>query len=536
MDKNNSDYEDKINKLDLSALEGEKYWEEVESLFEKKLILLSDDDDDINGLQDLDNNKVDELLNMYSGLDSYILSEKSIKQVFITLSDTLRHIFKSMYVEFFLIKDNCLEYQYINVPQWMLEAMRKLFKISLIIGMKVPLFDGSYFKEFVDNCKPRELIKHEDLVRSMRDFLPPDSEHNIYLREKFPETAVKFFGYKYIFQVPLIVNGKMLGYFSFLQKKRFTKRARMEIIMLAEKFGVLLGERKEEEELPELYSSMNRGFVSVDIVKKKNSDEEYVLYSVNDYLLNVLGLKKSDIINKKIEDLINLDHNKAFTIFNSVIMKSSAKETEFYMKSVNKTFKVFIYKLESGRIAIQLDDITEQKRIETENAYLAQHDPMTGLFNRATFDTFVEHEIKSAKRNSTKFAIFFIDLNGFKDINDNYGHDVGDQILIYVAKYIRITLRESDIVGRLGGDEFTVLGRDVCDMKSANVVLEKLREAISTPVTVNNNMTIIPGASIGLSIYPEDGTTYDELRIKSDMRMYKEKLENKINKKTNKSR
>jgi len=152
--------------------------------------------------------------------------------------------------------------------------------------------------------------------------------------------------------------------------------------------------------------------------------------------------------------------------------------------------------------------------------YLALHDPLTGLANRRLFFEHVKQAIYSANRRHGKFAIVYLDLDNFKPINDTYGHKHGDHVLKEVALRMTEGLRHSDITARIGGDEFILLMQDTDKTEDIPSMVEKIAKLIRHPLTLNNGVTIHIQASIGASIFPDDGTTADELIRYADRRMY----------------
>lgn len=159
---------------------------------------------------------------------------------------------------------------------------------------------------------------------------------------------------------------------------------------------------------------------------------------------------------------------------------------------------------------------------------LASRDALTGLYNRRLFLERLEYSIELTKSNGQKFILFFIDLDGFKAINDIQGHSVGDKILIEVSQRIQDSVRETDAVYRLGGDEFTVILECVNDTSDYDMLAKKLIEAISKPYYIENNDLFL-SASIGISIYPEHGQSADLIINAADTAMYQVKSEKKNN-------
>ncbi len=158
-------------------------------------------------------------------------------------------------------------------------------------------------------------------------------------------------------------------------------------------------------------------------------------------------------------------------------------------------------------------EMTEELR------HMAQHDPLTGLPNRALFSDRLQQQLAHAKRHDRRFAIIFLDLDNFKPINDNYGHAVGDRLLQQVAKRLQEALRASDTVGRIGGDEFVILTAELAGAELALALAEKVREAVRQPYMVETRELSV-SCSIGVAIYPDHGTDEITLSKLADEAMY----------------
>ncbi|WP_372528522.1 diguanylate cyclase domain-containing protein [Piscinibacter sp.] len=152
-------------------------------------------------------------------------------------------------------------------------------------------------------------------------------------------------------------------------------------------------------------------------------------------------------------------------------------------------------------------------------AHVARHDTLTGLPNRAVFIDRVEHAILAARRSGRFLAVLFIDLDRFKDINDRYGHAVGDEILVLVAGALRSAVREVDTVARLGGDEFVILLESMDEERDARRVAQALLDRVAERMKTNGRALEL-GLSIGISLYPRDGSTAAELIQRADEAMY----------------
>ncbi|MEM0911762.1 MAG: EAL domain-containing protein [Pseudomonadota bacterium] len=169
-------------------------------------------------------------------------------------------------------------------------------------------------------------------------------------------------------------------------------------------------------------------------------------------------------------------------------------------------------------------DISAEKEAEQRLIQLAKYDTLTDLPNRVLFLELVNHAIATHKRDKGKFNIFFIDVDKFKLINDTYGHDFGDELLIEIATRLNSICRESDVVARWAGDEFMLLLEHQCASRSAISVAEKILGSISQPVHMGEH-TIFPSCSIGIAGYPNDAEDAMTLIKYADNAMYRSKQE-----------
>lgn len=168
---------------------------------------------------------------------------------------------------------------------------------------------------------------------------------------------------------------------------------------------------------------------------------------------------------------------------------------------------------------LQIYDLSERKRYESELIKLAHFDPLTGLGNRAKLHEDIEFLIQKSHRNSTPFGVLFGDLDHFKQINDSLGHETGDLLLKTVARRLQKTLRSEDSVCRLGGDEFVVLLQDVTKFESVVTVAQKLIHKINKPIRLGNNKVHV-GMSFGIALYPTDGEDAKTLLRNADSALY----------------
>ena len=169
-------------------------------------------------------------------------------------------------------------------------------------------------------------------------------------------------------------------------------------------------------------------------------------------------------------------------------------------------------------------DISERKRFESQLVHVANHDPLTGLFNRRRFDEEVERHLSEAQRYDLHGVLLFMDLDQFKDVNDSRGHRAGDELLSGLARLLQERLRATDVVARLGGDEFAVLLPHT-DAEQAQDVAADLLDAIRSQTFVVGGSPLRITASVGMALFPDHAVVAGELLSRADLAMYRAKDE-----------
>ncbi len=176
-------------------------------------------------------------------------------------------------------------------------------------------------------------------------------------------------------------------------------------------------------------------------------------------------------------------------------------------------------------VSQQIATAIERKRIEEKLKFISLYDSLTGLPNRVLFYDRMKQEIAYAKREQKKFVLMFLDLDDFKKVNDQFGHDIGDQLLKEVAKKFNKLLREADTICRLGGDEFIILlPRLKQPRENAEDVARKILHSLGEPFLIKNNQIYVK-TSIGIALYPNDGEKEEDLMKSADNAMYTAKKE-----------
>src|SRR5450830_1176442 len=175
--------------------------------------------------------------------------------------------------------------------------------------------------------------------------------------------------------------------------------------------------------------------------------------------------------------------------------------------------------LEQGGAVLLLHDVSARRRAEAQLEFIAHHDVLTGLPNRLHFQIRFEHGIAYARRHQGLLAVLFVDIDRFKAINDNLGHDVGDRVLTEFARRVQQCVRKVDTVARQGGDEFIILLTELHAAQDAERVAEKIVGAIAAPFVIGE-YSLTVAASVGLALYPDDDDDVNALIEKADLAMY----------------
>ena len=238
---------------------------------------------------------------------------------------------------------------------------------------------------------------------------------------------------------------------------------------------------------------------------------------------DILGKNASIIVppakRREVEEVLATVH-KEHSIFHTENTNLKQDGSEILCEWLNAPFKD--KHDQSSFIICMARDITEKRRLEQKLEQAAHYDNLTSLPNRALILDLLKQSLATAARQKIKLAILFLDLNGFKAINDTLGHESGDILLLTVAKRLPQAIRECDYAGRLAGDEFLVILHDIGSLENAQRVADKLQDLICQPCAVKDQVVTI-SASIGISLYPDDATEINTLIHQADQGMYQAK-------------
>lgn len=248
------------------------------------------------------------------------------------------------------------------------------------------------------------------------------------------------------------------------------------------------------------------------------------ILDANDAALKFYGYPSHQFKQMKISDIMSLGKD---TILDTIKNICNNTLTEYKSKHILSDCSIRDVEIHATPIVLEdkkvvfsiVNDITEKNKKEEYIEFLAYHDALTGLPNRKLFYIKLNRLLCNAKSNNTVFAVLYIDFDGFKLINDSYGHQIGDFVLCTVSKSLKNFVKKDDIVARIGGDEFTILLNNIENYENAEAIVEKLLHIINKPI-IKNDLKLFIDASIGISLYPFNGDDIDSLIQSADKKMY----------------
>ncbi|MEI6544980.1 MAG: EAL domain-containing protein [Methylococcales bacterium] len=261
------------------------------------------------------------------------------------------------------------------------------------------------------------------------------------------------------------------------------------------------------------------------------TDAENLIIGINPAFTQITGYTLDEVLGKNPKIFSSGKHNKDFyqAMWDSIIknhfwqgeMCDKKKDGELHTKKMT----INVITDSNGKIdryICQFSDISDVKKNEALIWHQANYDALTNLPNRRLFIDRLEQKIYIAERMNSSLAVLLIDLDRFKEINDTLGHQVGDYLLVEVAKRITNCVSASDTVSRLGGDEFMIILSELNGHFHAETIAEKILASLNQPLKLNNEL-IYTSCSIGISMYPNNGNTTDDLIKNADQAMYQSK-------------
>ena len=332
---------------------------------------------------------------------------------------------------------------------------------------------------------------------------------------------------------PIIgANKQLLGTFAIYQRTpSVPTEDDFKLLEFAVQLSVIAIERNLSDEKLQLssrvFSNTNEGIYIADISR--------VIVDVNPAFASLTGYHQSEIIGQKTNLLRSDRHSPAF--FEELwqeLIEQGHWQGEIWMSKKNGQY--FVARLSMSALTNDagvtlhyvclFSDITQSNQQQQKLEFMAHYDELTLLPNRTLLAERFTLAIAHSKQSGTQLAVCFLDMDNFKPVNDNYGHDIGDQLLIEVAQRIRISIRDDDTASRQGGDEFVLLLGDLESLEHCDAMLQRILYSLAQPYTLDRHIFTIT-VSIGVTLFPVDDADLDTLLRHADHSMYKAKLAGK---------
>jgi|GEM_PF-238131 len=319
----------------------------------------------------------------------------------------------------------------------------------------------------------------------------------------------------------IIVNGQVTWHETF---KTPAFNSRGEIIGTTGMARDITARRTADEKLREAAAVMENTHEGVMV-----TDADANLIAINPAFTKMTGYTESEVLGKNPRLLNSGRQDSAFyqTLWKAISthgfwqgeLWNRRKNGEIYPQLLTIS-TIFDDQGKPLRYLGVFADITQIKESQAKLEFMAHHDPLTKLPNRSLAESRLEQELEQAHRHNQQLSVLFIDLDRFKQVNDSFGHLVGDELLCAVAARLNERLREGDTLGRLGGDEFILIASPLQEKQDAAIIARDFINALSEPFQLSNGVEVFIGGSIGISLFPDDGTSVADLTKNADAAMY----------------
>lgn len=329
---------------------------------------------------------------------------------------------------------------------------------------------------------------------------------------------------KYALYIILAMSGIItLLVFLTTNMRRLANSLRLKSQSLEEQIAIVQQNEKSLRRSASVFHNLSEGIIITDAQK--------VIIDVNEAFCELTGYEKDEAIGHKPSLLRSGIHDRAFYAdLDTSIENDGMWRGEIWNKRKNGERYAEYLRIDTvydneGNVENYIgifSDITEHLKRQEQLHRMANYDPLTALPNRHLFMTLAEQILSLSKRKSSKVIISFLDLDGFKQVNDLHGHDKGDQVLKEVANRLEKQLRQSDAIARIGGDEFVIIFSDIKEVEDVIPLYERIFDALKEPFVIGETSITI-GASIGAAFYPDHGDDIEMLVRHADAAMYRSK-------------
>ncbi|MCK9239458.1 sensor domain-containing diguanylate cyclase [Desulfocurvus sp.] len=283
---------------------------------------------------------------------------------------------------------------------------------------------------------------------------------------------------------------------------------------------------ESERKYRSLFQSMQEGVAYCRVVSDaEGRARDFVFLDVNPAAETLTGIPRERYLGRSVLELFPDQREKLYRwidFLGTVARTQHTRSGEMFFAPTQLWFSVRAFSWEQGYFAMTVNDITRRRLVEEEQRRQALHDPLTDLPNRRLFQDRLEQALAQVDRSGGCCAVFYMDLNDFKQVNDTLGHEFGDAVLREVAARLRRCVRKSDTLARIGGDEFTAVISCGEDPGTVGTVAAKMQAALAEPVRVGD-VDVRLGVSIGVSLYPHHGADAATVLTRADAAMYRGK-------------
>lgn len=339
-----------------------------------------------------------------------------------------------------------------------------------------------------------------------------------------PPFSLKDVAKQYALLIIMILSGviALLIYFTYMMR-HLANNLRHKSESLEHQIGIVKENESYLRRAANVFHNSREGIII--------TNPEKIIIDVNEAFCELTGYERHEVIGQKPILLRSGMHEKEFyEKLDETIKKEGSWRGEIWNRKKNgdryaEFLRIAAVRNAKGEVENYIgifSDITEHLKRQELLHHMANYDPLTNLPNRHLFMTLAEQILSFAKRKNSKAVISFLDLDGFKSVNDLYGHDVGDKVLLQVAHRLEKQMRQSDAIARIGGDEFVVVLSDIDKIEDVQPLFERILETIQKPIMIKDTQILI-GASIGASFYPDHGEDVEVLVRHADAAMYQSK-------------